>query len=57
MGKSYYKVYCKSWYRNMDNQCINFLHIGESNHLRFIHMNQKCRLDRVGVYPRVLRWK
>lgn len=46
----------KRWWQNMDNRILNYLHIGEDNHMRFIHMNEKCRLDRVGVYPRCWRW-
>lgn len=46
----------KRWWFNMNNRVLNYLHIGEDNHMRFIHMNEKCRLDRTGVYPRCLRW-
>lgn len=41
----------KRWWRNMDNRTRNYWHIGEEFHMRTIHMNQKCRLDRVGIYP------
>lgn len=40
----------------MDNRILNYLHIGEDNHMRFIHMNQKCRIDRVGMPPQVMKY-
>lgn len=46
----------KRWWQNMDNRILNYLHIGEDNEMRFIHMNQKCRFDRVGVYPYLGKW-
>lgn len=49
--KKYYKCYQKAWWRDMDNIIINFRHIGAATHMRFIHMNNKCRLDRVARYP------
>lgn len=46
----------KRWWRNMDNRILNYLHMGEDNNMRWIHMNQKCRIDRVGVYPYLGKW-
>lgn len=28
--------------------------MGEDNNMRWIHMNEKCQLDRVGMYPKVI---
>ena len=30
--------------------------MGEETHNRFIHMNEKCRIDRVGIYPYLGKW-
>lgn len=46
----------KRWWRNMDNRTLDYLHIGEDNHMRFIHMNKKCRIDCVGQYPKVFKY-
>ena len=46
----------KSWLRNMDNHCLNYLHCSESNHMYLIHMNGKCRIDRNGGVSKVLRF-
>ena len=44
--------YCnKFWWRNMNNIIINYRHKGEETHIRFIHMNKKCRIDKVGIHP------
>lgn len=47
----------KRWWWNMNNIIINYHHIGEDNDMRFIHMNGKCRLDRIGMYSSVFRWR
>ena len=44
----------KRWWKNMNNHVLNYLHIGEDNYMRWIHMNQKCRIDRVAPYPKVI---
>lgn len=41
----------KRWWLNIDNKTLNYLHIGEDNNMRWIHMDNKCRLDRVAPYP------
>lgn len=46
----------KRWFRNMDDRILNYLHIGEEFNMRTIHMNQKCRIDRVGQYPKVFKY-
>lgn len=46
----------KDWWRNMDNRTRDYLHIGEEFHMRTIHMNQKCSIDRMGVYPCIEKW-
>lgn len=46
----------KSWWRNMDNKTLNYWHIGEEFHMRTIHMNHKCRVDRMGIYPYLAKW-
>lgn len=50
-----YTVKTKRWYQNMDNIMINYLHIGEETHMRFINMYKKCRLDRVACSPKNFR--
>ena len=47
----------KSWYCNLLRIVINYLHCSEANYMYTIHMNHKCRLDRIGVDPIVWRWK
>lgn len=51
--KRSYWVYQKSWWRNMDNVIINYRHIGEANNMYLIHMNKKCRIDRLGGVSKV----
>jgi hypothetical protein len=46
----------KSWQRNMDNRCINYLHCGQANDMYLIHMNKKCRIDRLGGVSKVVRF-
>ena len=42
----------KLWWRNIGNKRpIDCLHMGEENHIRWIHMNHPCRIDRVAPYP------
>lgn len=40
----------------MNNIIVNYLHKGEETHNRFIHMNEKCRIDRMGIYPYLGKW-
>lgn len=47
----------KTWFRNMDNRILDYRHMSEDNLIRFAHMDHKCRIDRVGGYPRVWRWR
>ena len=46
----------KHWMWNMNNICINYRHMGEDNHMYLVHMNQKCRIDRLGGVSKVWRW-
>lgn len=55
-GDFHYTFKTKRWWRNMDNRTLDYLHIGEDNHMRFIHMYKKCRIDRVGQYPKVFKY-
>ena len=50
-GDFHYTFKTKRWWRNMDNRILNYLHMGEDNDMYLIHMNQKCRIDRVAPYP------
>lgn len=50
-GEFHYTFKTKRWWRNMDNRILNYLHMGEDNNMRFIHMNHRCRLDRVAPCP------
>ena len=47
----------KSWWRNMDNIIIDYLHKSETNDFYLIHMYKKCRIDRTCCYSRMFRWK
>ena len=47
----------KSWYHNLLRVVINYRHRSEANAMYTIHMNHRCRLDRMGDYPSVWRWK
>lgn len=38
----------------MDNRILDYRHMGEDNNMRWIHMNQKCRIDRVAPYPKII---
>ena len=38
----------KPWYCNMNDIVLNYLHCSEDNLVRWIHMNHRCRLDRLG---------
>ena len=55
-GDFHYTFKTKSWWRNMDNKTLDYLHIGEDNHMRFIHMYHRCRLDRVAPHPYFGKW-
>ena len=54
-GYSHYWGWQKSWWRNMDNVVRNYWHCGEDFNIRFCHMNDKCRLDRLGGYYKCWR--
>ena len=47
----------KEWYSNMRKIIINYRHMGEANSNKFLHMENKCRLDRVVCYNRVWRFR
>ena len=55
-NKRLYILHQKAWWRNMNNIIVNYLHKGEETHTRFIHMNEKCRIDRMGIYPYLGKW-
>ena len=40
----------------MSNMFIEYKHKGEETDIRFIHMNEKCRIDRMGIYPYLGKW-
>ena len=45
----WYYVQQKDWWRNMDNCCINYLHMSEAT-LDLVHMSTpKQRIDRMGI--------
>ena len=52
-----YIIKQKSWYQNLLNIVINYKHRSEENDMYLIHMNDKCRIDRMGYYPSIWRWK
>ena len=52
----HYTLKTKRWWRNLDGRILNYLHIGEDFHMWTIHMNQKCRWDRVAPYPYLGKW-
>ena len=37
----------------MDNIVINYRHMGEENSMYLVHMNGKCRIDRLGGISKV----
>ena len=47
----------KSWWWNMNDVIINYLHCGEENDLYLVHMNKKQKMDRLGYYPKIYRWR
>ena len=51
-----YSVKQKDWWRNMDNIIINYRHRGEENDMYLIHMNKRCRIDRLGGISKVMRY-
>lgn len=51
-----YSVKQKDWWQNMDNVVINYRHCGEENHMYLIHMNKRCRIDRLGGISKVMRY-
>ena len=55
MTKLHISYKYKTWFWNMNNIVVNYRHIGEDNHMYLIHMNEKCRIDRTGPYPKVWR--
>ena len=51
-AKRFIDYYCrqKDWWRNMDNKCINYLHMSEAT-LNLVHMSTpKQRIDRMGCF-------
>ena len=52
----YHQGQYKNWLKNMNNRNLDYLHIGEDFHMRTIHMNHKCSIDRIGVYPHIHIW-
>ena len=46
----------KTWFFNMNNIFVNYLHMGEDNDMYLVHMNKKCRIDRLGGVSRVWRF-
>ena len=48
-----YRCKQKDWWRNMDNIVINYRHCSEENSMYLVHMNDKCRIDRVGVGSKI----
>ena len=40
----------------MNNIVRDYRHKGEETDIRFIKMNKKCRIDRVGIYPYLGKW-
>lgn len=46
----------KTWFFNMNNIVVNYLHMGEDNDMYLVHMNKKCRIDRLGGVSRVWRF-
>ena len=55
-GDFHYTFKTKRWWRNLDGRILNYLHMGEDNNMRFIHMYQRCRLDRVAPHPYYGKW-
>lgn len=47
----------KEWYSNMRGIIVNYEHMSEANSDKFLHMENKCRLDRVVCYNRVWRFR
>lgn len=47
----------KDWWWNMNNVIINYRHRGQENDLYLIHMNKKGRVDRLGCYSKIFRWR
>lgn len=47
----------KSWYHNLLGIVSDYKHRSEENDMYLIHMNDRCRLDRVGCYSSIWRWR
>ena len=47
----------KNWFSGMRKIIINYHHMSEANSDKFLHMKNKCRLDRVVCYSRVWRFR
>ena len=43
----------KSWWWNINNIIRNYRHKSEEYDMYTIHMNDRCRLDRICPYPKV----
>lgn len=43
----------KSWWWNMNNIIVNYLHKSEEYDMYTIHMNDRCSLDRTCPCPKV----
>ena len=54
--KRVYILHQKPWWKNMNNKDPNYLHKGEDTDIRFIHMNGKCWIDRMGINPWLGNW-
>ena len=55
-NKRLYILHQKAWWRNMNNIVRDYRHKGEETDIRFIKMNKKCRIDRIGIYPYLGKW-
>ena len=47
----------KDWYRNIANIVINYRHKSEGNVMYTVHMDNKCRIDRMCCDSKIWRWK
>ena len=48
----------KSWFTNLNNVIINYLHKSETQDIYLIHMSRpKCRINRTCCHSRVWRWR
>lgn len=49
--------YQKPWVWNMRKIIINYQHKGEANDLYLVHMNNKCRIDRLGGISKIWSYR